>query len=151
MEIDTQPITNTQNLKETILKLKTAMTVVFKSREDIYNNVEYITILIDETRNVAMFKKKFSSDFIELDLNNLENNPYSITDISELYTVINILEDSKIQSNEMDIVDDIEIVTNEFVDIDMSPIGTDNFIRELKTYERDFTYLEYKEDILQSL
>ena len=151
MEIDTHPITNTQNLKETILKLKTAMTVVFKSREDIYNNVEYITILIDETRNVAMFKKKFSSDFIELDLNNLENNPYSITDISELYTVINILEDSKIQSNEMDIVDDIEIVTNEFIDIDISPIGTDNFIRELKTYERDFTYLEYKEDILQSL
>lgn len=149
MELETQPNTDTQPLKETILKLKTAMTVVFNSTDETYNNVEYITIFINEDENKATFKKKNSNEFIELDLNNLDSNPYGITHIAELYTIINVLEETKMPS--IVIPDEIEIITNVFEDEELDPFGTDVLIRELKTYERDFTYLEYKEDILQSL
>ena len=132
---------NSNDLKQIIINSNLGNVILFKSDIDEYNNKEYITIFSDT--NNAIFKKNDTQEIIKLDLNDLENNQYGINDIIEEYIIEDISEQLETKTN--------IVLSDEFDEQNIEDIGEETFIRQLSLYERNYSYNELKESLIDSL
>ena len=141
---------NDTNLIDIISNSDVGNIITFKSELDIYNNKDYIVVYVD--KDIAIFKQTDTKKIIRLDLNNLNTNQYGIIGIMDEYIIENILESPSIIIEPNDLIEsNIEIESNDFNESNGENIGEDIFIRELGIYERNYSYYELKESLINSL